>query len=212
MIPNPPFSPFFFLPFPIYSPATLQLKIWQAQLYDPGVPPAFPPDESRNPLGWLPTEWVGLCPDVALPGHDEGWLPLPTVIGRCLFPFKKLTAVVCLWFNFCFRFLFHRYAEGREKHSSAWTPAPSALEMDLSQGQKSGPLQRFTGQGCLGKPTVCSLTPILTEDQLMTVLAVPGGSAHRKLGGFYAQGLGTGDHYNASLCKVWLQGQCILLL
>lgn len=57
---------------------------------------------------------------------------------------------------------------------------------------------------------MCSLTPSLTEDHLMAVLAVPGGSA--KSLGFYAQGLGTGDHYNDSLCKVWLQGQCILLL
>lgn len=135
--------------------------------------PELRADESCKPLGWLPTEWVGLCPDAALPGHDEGWLPLLTVIGRRLFPFKKLTAVVCLWFIFCV--LYHRYT-GVEKHSSAWAPAPSALEMTLSQGQQPEPLQRFPGQGCLGKPTVCSLTQILTEDQLMAVLAVPGGS------------------------------------
>lgn len=163
-----------------------------AQLRDPGVPPAFPPggqaraelraDESHNPLGWLPREWVGLCPDVALPGHDEGWLPLLTVIGRRLFPFKKLTAVVCLWFNFCF--LYHRYAEDGEKHSSAWAPVPSVLETALSQGQQPGPLQRFTGQGCLVKPTVCSLTQIFTEDQLMAV-------RFSRNPRFYAQDLGT---------------------
>lgn len=92
--------------------------------------PELRADKSPNPLGWLPTEWVGLYPDVALPGHDEGWLPLLTVIGRRLFPLKKLTAVVCLWFNFCF--LYHRYAEGMEKHSSACATAPPpTLEMAL---------------------------------------------------------------------------------
>lgn len=116
--------------------------------------PKLGADKPCSPLGWLPIEWVGLCPDVALPGLDEGWLPLLAVIGRRLFPFKRPASVLCLWFNFYF--LYHRYAESLGKDSSAWATVPLTLETAISRGQQPEPSQRLTGQDCLGQLTLYS--------------------------------------------------------
>lgn len=155
-----PKSYFLSLPSHLLLACSTQLKekIWQAQLslatlvylllFLPMARPKPGADKPCSPLGWLPTKWAGLCPDAALPGRDEGWLPLLAVTGRRLFPFKRLASVVCLWFNFYF--LYHKYAESLGKDSSAWATVPLILETVISQGQQPGPSQRLTGQGCLG--------------------------------------------------------------